>query len=69
MAMVVAVKNRFATMVEWEIGSVGMQWPWLVVGGYLNWAPKIGSRGCHCVHDVAEVWRSEIAQVGTYIHI
>ena len=69
MAMVVVVKNCFGTIVEWEVGSVGMQCPWLVVSGCLNWGPRSGSHGCRCVYNVAEVWRSEIRDcLGWYLH-
>ena len=63
-AMAKSVKNCFAGMVEWDIGSVGRQWTWLCHW----WLPSTGGREADlmvAVYNVTEVWRLEIAQAGS----
>ena len=57
-AMASAVENCFARMVEWDIVSVGRQWPWLC----LWWLPNTVGQEADLmvvVYDVVEVWRTE----------
>ena len=61
--MAIAGENRFTGMVEWDIGSVILQWPWLChwwlpsIRGqeWISWLPFDG---------IEEIWRWNVLYQG-----